>query len=156
MNKTPKIVFLPHANLQYSQLRPEKRGGVVETCYERLFDLVARKDYQIGFEASGFTVDRIAELNPRVMGKLRALISSGHIEPVASPYIHVMLSNIDPEVGAAALLDGAGRLGAACRCASPAGMEPRMRLGALYPRNFSAGGVRIARDGRRFLFPVLS
>ena len=38
MNK-PKIIFLPHANIQYSQLKPEKRQWVMKNCYEKLFDL---------------------------------------------------------------------------------------------------------------------
>jgi hypothetical protein len=106
MNRKPKIVFLPHGNLQYSQLRPEHRGWVVENCYEKLFDLVDRKGCRIGFEASGFTVDAIAALNSRVMSKLKGLVANGQIEPVASPHIHIMLSNIDPLIGLQTLKDG--------------------------------------------------
>ena len=36
----PKIIFMPHANIQYSQLAPEKRLWVMENCYEKLFDLI--------------------------------------------------------------------------------------------------------------------
>lgn len=106
MNKTQKIVFLPHGNLQYSQLPPEKRGWVIENCYERLFDLVAKKQYKIAFEASGFTVDAIGNLKPRVMDKLKGLVKDGQIEPVASPYIHIMLTNIDPDIGLISLKEG--------------------------------------------------
>ena len=35
-----KIIFMPHANIQYSQLPPEKRLWVIKNCYEKLFDLV--------------------------------------------------------------------------------------------------------------------
>ncbi|OHB52695.1 MAG: glycoside hydrolase family 57 [Planctomycetes bacterium GWF2_42_9] len=102
----PKIIFLPHGNLQYSQLEPSKRAWVIEQCYEKLFDLVARKGYKIGFEASGFTVDAIATLCPKVMDKLAALVKSGQIEPVGSPYIHIMLGNIDPAIGLETLKKG--------------------------------------------------
>ncbi len=94
----PKIIFMPHANLQYSQLAPEKRLWVIENCYEKLFDLVASGDYKIAFEASGYTVEEIAKQSPRVLEKLKKLVEQGKIEPVTSPYIHFMLSNIPKEV----------------------------------------------------------
>lgn len=93
-----KIIFMPHANIQYSQLKPEKREWVIKNCYEKLFDLIDNGDYKIAFEASGITIDEIAEKAPEVMAKLKKLIAEGKIEPVASPYIHFMLANIPYEV----------------------------------------------------------
>ena len=93
-----KIIFMPHANIQYSQLESEKREWVIKNCYEKLFDLIDGGDYKIGFEASGITIDEIAEKAPEVMAKLKRLIAEGKIEPVASPYIHFMLANIPYEV----------------------------------------------------------
>ena len=93
-----KIIFMPHANIQYSQLEPEKREWVIKNCYEKLFDLIDNGDYKIAFEASGITIDEIAEKAPEVMAKLKRLIAEGKIEPVASPYIHFMLANIPYEV----------------------------------------------------------
>ena len=97
MNK-PKIIFLPHANIQYSQLKPEKREWVIRNCYDKLFDIIDGGDYKIGFEASGITIDEMARLAPDVLRKLKMLIAEGKIEPVCSPYIHFMLSNIPKEV----------------------------------------------------------
>ena len=93
-----KIIFMPHANIQYSQLEPEKREWVIKNCYEKLFDLIDNGDYKIAFEASGITIDEIAEKAPEVMAKLKRLIAERKIEPVASPYIHFMLANIPYEV----------------------------------------------------------
>lgn len=93
-----KIIFMPHANIQYSQLKPEKREWVIKNCYEKLYDLIDNGDYKIAFEASGITIDEIAEKAPEVMAKLKRLIAEGKIEPVASPYIHFMLANIPYEV----------------------------------------------------------
>ncbi len=97
MNK-PKIIFLPHANIQYSQLAPEKRQWVMKNCYEKLFDLVDNGDYKIAFEASGITIDEMSKQAPEVLAKLRKLVGEGKVEPVCSPYIHFMLSNIPKEV----------------------------------------------------------
>ena len=94
----PKIIFLPHANIQYSQLKPQKREWVIRNCYDKLFDIIDGGDYKIGFEASGITIDEMARLAPDVLKKLKMLIADGKIEPVCSPYIHFMLSNIPEEV----------------------------------------------------------
>ncbi len=101
MNK--KIIFMPHANIQYSQLAPERRLWVIKNCYEKLFDLIDNGDYKIAFEASGITIDEIAKQAPEVLAKLRKLVSEGKIEPVTSPYIHFMLSNIPKQVCVASL-----------------------------------------------------
>lgn len=94
----PKIIFMPHANIQYSQLAPEKRLWVIENCYEKLFDLIDSGDYKIAFEASGITIEEIAEKCPRCLEKLKRLVAERKIEPVSSPYIHFMLANIPKEV----------------------------------------------------------
>ena len=94
----PKIIFMPHANIQYSQLAPERRYWVMKNCYEKLFDLIDGGDYKIAFEASGITIEEMANKAPEVLGKLKKLVSEGKIEPVSSPYIHFMLANIPKEV----------------------------------------------------------
>ena len=97
MNK-PKVIFLPHANIQYSQLKHERRKWVMKNCYEKLFDLILDGEYKIGFEASGITIDEMADKAPEVLDKLRKLVEMGKVEPVCSPYIHFMLANIPKEV----------------------------------------------------------
>ncbi len=93
-----KIIFMPHANIQYSQLAPERRYWVMKNCYEKLFDVVASGDYKIAFEASGITIEEMANQAPEVLEKLKNLVAEGKIEPVSSPYIHFMLANIPKEV----------------------------------------------------------
>jgi hypothetical protein len=102
-----KIIFLPHANLQYSQLKPSKRKWVIKESYEKMFDLVLKhSDYKIAFEASGVTLQIMQEEAPEVMTKLKKAIKEGKIEPVASPYTHVMMSNINPDLALKTLVDG--------------------------------------------------
>ena len=93
-----KIIFMPHANIQYSQLAPERRYWVMKNCYEKLFDLVAGGDYKIAFEASGITIEEMAKQAPEVLEKLKNLVAEGKVEPVSSPYIHFMLANVQKEV----------------------------------------------------------
>jgi len=96
--KRHKIIFMPHANIQYSQLTPEKRRWVMKNSYEKLFDLILGGNYKIAFEASGKTIDEIAIQAPEVLEKLKHLVSAKQVEPVSSPYIHFMVSNIPPEI----------------------------------------------------------
>lgn len=103
----PQVIFLPHANLQYSQLPPARRAWVVRNSYQQLFDLINEvDDYRIGFEASGVTLKIMAEACPEVLAKLKTAIHAGKIEPVASPYTHIMLSNVDSDLGLQSLRDG--------------------------------------------------
>lgn len=106
MPKKPRIIFMPHANIQYSQLDPARRRWVCEHSYRPLFELVRDGGYRIAFEASGRTLEVMAQEAPEVLALLRELVQSGRIEPVGSPFIHVMLANIPPEIGLDTLRHG--------------------------------------------------
>ncbi len=102
----PKVIFMPHANIQYSQLDPKRRAWVCENCYRPLFELVRDNDYKVAFEASGRTLEVMAEEAPAVLALLKELVQAGKIEAVASPFIHVMLANVPPEIGLDTLKHG--------------------------------------------------
>ncbi|MFA5204657.1 MAG: glycoside hydrolase family 57 [Lentisphaeria bacterium] len=147
----PKIVFLPHGNLQYSQLPPGKRRWVIEHCYAPLFDLVDAKGYRLAFEASGFTVDAIASLCPRVMDRLAGLVRAGQIEPVGSPYIHIMLGNIDPAVGLETLKKGRQAWEKHTGVAPTLGWNPECSWADYIPEIFKAAGFEsLVMDGDSF------
>lgn len=101
--KAVKVLFIPHANLHYSQLHPSKRSWVVLESYDKIFDLIDKHQVRLPFEASGFTIDFMARNTPGVLAKLIRLMKQGLVEPIASPEIHIMLTNIDPEVGCESL-----------------------------------------------------
>ena len=42
----PKVIFLPHANIQYSQLKMERRERVGKKSYKKMFFLVREKKYK--------------------------------------------------------------------------------------------------------------
>ena len=64
LESQPKVIFLPGANILYSQLKPEKGQWVMENCCEKLFDLINEGDYKIGFEASG--TQKITQITTRI------------------------------------------------------------------------------------------
>lgn len=101
-----KIIFMPHGNIQYSQLDPARRAWVCENCYRPLFEMVRDGDYKIAFEASGRTLEVMDQEAPAVLALLKSLIAEGKVEPIGSPFIHVMLANIPPEVALSTLKRG--------------------------------------------------
>ncbi len=105
-SKPARIIFMPHANIQYSQLKPERRAWVVKESYGKLFDVIDSGDYKIAFEASGETIKFIAESSPEIVNKLKRLIKEKKVEPVGSPFTHIMISNIDADLCLATLKDG--------------------------------------------------
>ncbi|MBO5308600.1 MAG: glycoside hydrolase family 57 [Lentisphaeria bacterium] len=101
-----KIIFMPHGNIQYSQLDPARRAWVCENCYRPLFEMVRDGEYKIAFEASGRTLEVMAQEAPAVLALLKSLIAEGKVEPIGSPFIHVMLANIPAEVALSTLKRG--------------------------------------------------
>lgn len=90
-----KYVAIFHANLNYAYLVPEKYEFVIRKSYELIIDTFRQKfpDTQYVFEASGYTIDQIAEKTPDVLEKLRDAIERGQCEFMGSPYAHPMLPN---------------------------------------------------------------
>jgi hypothetical protein len=102
----PGILFMPHGNLQYSQLPPARRAWVARESYGKIFDLSERLGAKIAFEASGETLEMIAAEAPEILAKLVAGLAAGRIEAVASPQTHIMMCNVGREVALNALRDG--------------------------------------------------
>jgi len=147
----PGIIFLPHGNLQYSQLPPERRAWVVNESYHKLFELVRDGGYKIAFEASGWTLDLVANETPATMKLLRELVANGQIEPVASPYIHIMLPNIDPEVGLESLKKGLDAWERLTGVRPETGWNPECGWAGFIPEIFKeAGFKRLVMDADSF------
>lgn len=90
-----------HANLNYAYLTPDRYEFVIRSAYEMMLDTMA--DHFPGvkfvFEASGYTIEQIAERTPDVLEKLSAAIANGSCEFMGSPYAHPMLPNFPEEDG---------------------------------------------------------
>jgi len=78
-----------HLNLAFSAIEEEQRGEVITRCYWPLLDLAAAHG-PIGVEATGFTLEEIAHLDPEWIGRARALIASGRIELIGSGYAQMI------------------------------------------------------------------
>lgn len=94
----PGIIFLPHGNLQYSQLPPGKRPWVARESYKTIFDISEKLYFKLAFESSGETLEILARETPEVLDELIGGIKEGRIEPVASPHTHIMIPNVRKEL----------------------------------------------------------
>lgn len=152
----PGILFMPHGNLQYSQLHPSKRGWVIAESYERIFDIALRLGVKIAFEASGETLAIMAAERPDVLKKLRLGIREGRIEPVGSPQVHIMLANIDPEIGLGSLIDGLDTWEKLTGVRPVTGWNPECSWASFIPDIFHAAGYEILiADADSYLLSVV-
>jgi hypothetical protein len=148
----PKAVFMPHANLQYSQLDPARRAWVIENSYRPLLELVEQGGYRLAFEASGRTLEIMAREAPAVLDRLRRLIQAGQIEPVASPFTHIMLANVPEEVGLATLRHGLDAWEQHTGARPETGWNPECGWAGFVPEIYKAAGFRrLIMDGDSFL-----
>ena len=93
-------VAIYHANLNYAFLIPENYERVIRSSYEVIIDGHAKyPDAKYVFEASGYTIEQMANLTPDVLAKLRAAIDSGQCEFMGAPHTHPIMANIPEEDG---------------------------------------------------------
>ncbi len=90
-----------HANLNYAFLEPPFYEDCIRSSYETIIDTFREKcpEAQYVFEASGFTIEQMAELTPDVLEKLKDAVQRGQCEFMGSPYAHPMLANFPEEDG---------------------------------------------------------
>ena len=139
----PGILFMPHGNLQYSQLPIEKRGWVVTESYDKIFGISAKLGVKIAFEASGETLEIMAESAPKVMDKLVSGIKEGRIEAVASPHTHIMLANVGREIALASLKEGLDTWERLAGVRPVAGWNPECGWSSYIPEIFKEAGFEI-------------
>ena len=96
-----KYTAIFHANLNYAFLEEEKYEQVIRASYETIIDVFRDKcpNARYTFEASGFTIEQMAEKTPDVLEKLKAAIASGQCEFMGAPHSHPIMANIPEEDG---------------------------------------------------------
>ena len=96
-----KYILIFHANLNYAYLTPDRYEFVIRNAYEMTIDTMRSQfsDTKYVFEASGYTIDQIAEKAPDVLEKLKSAVRTGQCEFMGSPYAHPMLPNFPYEDG---------------------------------------------------------
>lgn len=128
-----------HLNLGYSSIEESQRAHVLRACYWPLLRLAERHDVPIGIEATAYTLEQVAALDPEWLAALRRLVS-GPCEFVGSGYAQVIGPLVPASVNAANL-----RLGNA---AYERLLGFRPRLGYVNEQAYSAGLVQHHLDAK--------
>jgi len=95
-----------HLNLYYSSIEEEQRAEVITRCYWPLLRLAKRYHVPFGIEATGMTLNAIAEIDPAWLSEFRELISKGPCEFIGSGYAQIVGPLVPAEVNAANLRIG--------------------------------------------------
>jgi len=98
-----KLFAFFHLNLAFSSIDEEQRPAVFERCYWPLLRLAREYHLPLGIEASGYTLERAAELDPEWLAELRRLVTEGPCEFVGSGYSQVIGPLVPAAVNAANL-----------------------------------------------------
>jgi Glycosyl hydrolase family 57 len=92
-----------HLNLAYSSIEEEQRPQVIQRCYWPLLRLARRYGLPFGIEASGYTLESVAEIDRSWIDELRSLTTQGPCEFVGSGYAQIIGPLAPAEVNAANL-----------------------------------------------------
>jgi hypothetical protein len=79
-----------HLNLAYSAIGVEQRPQVVERCYWPLLKLARERQLPFGIEASAWTLETIAAIDPAWLVDLRELVTNGPCEFIGCGYAQVI------------------------------------------------------------------
>ena len=92
MNKKNKLNLYSifHLNLMYSSIEIEERPKVIEKCYWPLLKLAELEGILIGIELSGYTLEKINEIDPEWTKKFKKLLKAEKIELVGSGYAQII------------------------------------------------------------------
>lgn len=98
-----KLYTVFHLNIAYSSIEEEQRPEVIRRCYWPLLRLARKYDLPFGIEATGYTLETIAAVDPAWVDELRRLTAEGNCEFAGSGYSQVIGPLVPAEVNAANL-----------------------------------------------------
>src|SRR6185295_9413612 len=101
------VFALFHLNLAFSSIEEEQRPEVVSRCYWPLLHLPEAIGAPIAIEATGYTLESIAAIDPNWIQELRRQLSLGTIEFVGSGYAQIIGPLVPAAVNEANLALGA-------------------------------------------------
>ena len=89
-----------HLNLFYSSIEEEQRHEVLRRCYWPLLRIAQDLGLPFGLEASGHTLELVAEIDPGWVETLRHLVTDGPCEWVGSGYAQLIGPLVPAQVNA--------------------------------------------------------
>ncbi|HEY7546744.1 MAG TPA: glycoside hydrolase family 57, partial [Blastocatellia bacterium] len=98
MSAALKLYTVFHLNIAYSSIEEEQRAEVVRSCYWPLLELARDYNLHPGIEATGYTLETIAALDPEWISQLRNLAEAGACEFIGSGYAQIIGPLVPAEV----------------------------------------------------------
>ena len=89
-SKKLNLYSIFHLNLMYSSIKIEDKSKVIEKCYWPLLKLVKTNEIPIGIELSGYTLEKIKEIDFEWIKKFKKLLKAEKIELVGSGYAQII------------------------------------------------------------------
>lgn len=99
-NPSLSLYTVFHLNLFYSSIEEKQRPEVITRCYWPLLRLAKQYQLPFGIEATGMTLEAIAEIDSTWLSELRELISMGSCEFIGSGYAQLVGPLVPAEVNA--------------------------------------------------------
>ncbi len=93
-----RLVCLFHLNLAFSSLEEDSHAEIVRRCYHPALALARETGFPIALEATGWTLRRIAQLDPGWIELLRELLNEGCVEFVGSAHAQCAAPLLPAEV----------------------------------------------------------
>ena len=98
-----QVYSIFHLNIAYSSIEEEQRPEVIRHCYWPLLQLAQKYNLPFGIEASGYTLESIAKLDPDWIKELYLLITEGPCEFIGSGYTQIIGPLVPAQVNSANL-----------------------------------------------------
>ncbi|MDJ1175549.1 hypothetical protein [Roseofilum capinflatum] len=100
------LMVLFHLNIAFSSIEIEQRPLVLERCYWPVLRLASELNLPVAIEATGYTLEVVAELDPQWIDQLRSLIHEGKCELIGSGYAQIIGPIVPEKVNTANLYWG--------------------------------------------------
>ncbi len=98
--KKLKFYSIFHLNLAFSSIPENQMSAVIVRCYWPLLRLAKKFKGAIAIEATGYTIEKIQELDPGWMVEFRKLLKDGSCEFIGSGYSQIVGPLVPAEVNA--------------------------------------------------------
>ena len=79
-----------HLNIMFSSIEEEQRQDVIKNCYWPLLRMCRQQNIPVGVEASGYTLEVIAILDPEWIIEFKSLIKLGLCELIGCGYTQII------------------------------------------------------------------
>lgn len=87
-----------HLNLAYSAIENEANEEVIERCYWPLLDLVKDGEIPVGIELPGYTLERIAAIDPQWIVEFKTLLEEKKCELIGCGYSQLISPLVPAEL----------------------------------------------------------